>query len=222
MMSTTENYRARSGRAPFVVLVLVSRLPPALREMAVEKGNERPLLWRVRLAAVARRTTRRRKCDRVAFVEVACDHHRMHVRLAADRRGISELRRDEPHRHGDVSLRFPLVPRRAELGKHRRGAQCSTPRPEILRAEVRREALVHIIVDVACGEIAPAPVGISIAEEAGAGRFELTRDQLRELSIDDDLPLLLVALAEVREHDDIALDGDVLLAQRRYAVGAVL
>src|SRR4051812_15135774 len=222
MMSTPESYRARSGRASFVLVVLVPWLPPALREVAVEKCDERPFLGRMRLAAVARRAARRRQRNRVALVDVARDHDRMHVGLAADRRRVAELRRDESHGHGNVSLRFALVARGAELGQHGRGAERSTPCPKVLRAEVRSEPLVHVVVDVARREIAPAPVGIAIAKESRAWRLELARHQLRQLAIDDDLPLFLVALAEIREHDAVAFDGDVLLAQRRYAIRPIL
>src|SRR3954468_396836 len=222
MMSTPESYRARSGRASFVLVVLVPRLPPPLGEMAVEKCDERPFLRRMRLATIAGGAARRRQRNRIALVDVARDHDWMDVRLAANRRRVAELRRDESHRHGDVPLRFALVARRAELGQHGRGAERSTPRPKVLRAEVRPEPLVHVVVDVARREVAPAPVGIAIAKESRAWRLELARHQLRQLAIDDDLPLLLVALSEIREHDAVSLDRDVLLAQRRYAVCPIL
>src|SRR5690348_16447600 len=173
MMSTRENYRAGSRRASFVLVVLAPRLPPTLREMAIEKRDEGPFLGRVRLAAVAGRATSSRQRDRIAFVDVTRDHHRMDVRLATDRRRVAKLRRDEPHRHGDVSFRLALVSRRAELCQHGGGAQRAAPGPEVLRTEVRPKPIVDVVVDVTRCQVAPAPVWISIAKESGARRLEL-------------------------------------------------
>src|SRR3954451_16753406 len=91
MISTPESYRARSGRASFVLVILVPRLAPALREMEVEKCDERPFLRRMRLAAVAGRAPRRRQRNRIALVDVARDDDRMDVGFAADRRRVAEL-----------------------------------------------------------------------------------------------------------------------------------
>src|SRR5690242_11741144 len=109
MMSTLENYRASSRRALCVLTVLAPRLPPALGEVAIEKRDERPFLRRMRLAPVAGRAPGGGQCDRITLVDVACDHHRMHVGRPADRRRVAQLRRDEPHGHGDVAFRLALV-----------------------------------------------------------------------------------------------------------------
>jgi len=176
----------------------------------------------VRLPAVCRVASSGRQGDRVTFVQISRYDNGVHVRLATDRGCIAQLRGNETHGQRDIALCLALVASRAKLGEHRRSAQCAAPRAEVLCAEARAESVVHVVVHVARGEVAPAAVRIAVAEEASTRRLELSRDELRQLGTHDNLSLLFVALSEIRQHNALSLYGDMLLAQRRYPIGAVL
>src|SRR3954470_15102062 len=76
-------------------LIGASATPP-LGKVPVEEANEGTLLRRMRVCAGGR-TIVRRQANRLAIVDVARHDERMHVRLATDRRRVSQLGGDEPH-----------------------------------------------------------------------------------------------------------------------------
>ncbi len=109
---------------------------------------------------------------------------------------------------------------RSQLGEHRRASQRAAPCAEVLRA-VGADAAAHVRAHVVRREHAPAAVA-AIAEQPRARRFELSRNELRELAIVHDLPLPHAALAAIREEREAVLYSHVRLAQRRDAERAVL
>ena len=63
----------------YVAAQIAEKGAAALRKVTVEKGNERPLLWRVRVASIRRVSPRRGECNGVAFIQVPRNHDGMHV-----------------------------------------------------------------------------------------------------------------------------------------------
>ena len=201
---------------------MFSLAPTPFGKVPVEERDERPLFRRMREAAIGRVPSRAWQRNGVSIVDVPRDDDRMDIRLPADRRGVAELRGDETHRDRNILFRFAFIAGRAELREHGGCPQRSTPRAKILRAVLRPKSLVHVVVDVARGEIAPRTLRRAIPEETRTRSARLARDEPRQLATDDDLPLFLVPLSEVGEHDTFALDRNVGLSQRRYAICAVL
>ena len=174
----------------------------------------------MRAAAIRCHPARARERDGLALVEIPGDHHRMHVRRAADRRRVAKLRRHEPHGERDVPLRFAVRPRRAELGKHGGRTQRRAPRAKVLRA-VSSSSSPEIRVHVERGERSP-PGAAPVREDPRSRRAELACDETDETAIGDHLPLPDLALAPILELRGACRDGHVRLAQRRNAERSVL
>src|SRR5262245_4974501 len=171
--------------------------------MPIEKCDESALFRRMRAASVGGVSTRARQRNGFALVEIARDHHRMDVRLAANRRGVAELRGDEPHRERDVALRFALAAAWTELGENCRGAQRPAPRAKILRAEASNTP-AEIVVHIARGDRVPCAVA-TIAKELRARRAQLSRDEANELAIRHDLSLPNASLPSITEECEVAV-----------------
>ena len=76
------------------------------------------------------------------------DHPRVHIALAADRRGIAELCRDFAYDLSHYTRRFCCALASRLLRERKTREQGSAPRPEILRGVVLAGYLLEISVDV--------------------------------------------------------------------------
>src|SRR6185312_5495 len=221
MTSMEETYPPRRPNGWIPLLCgLAPRRAPTIGKMPVEEADQHALLGRMRAPAVPRVPAPTRQRDRLALVEVPRHDHRMHVRRAADRRRVAQLRGDEAHRERDVSLRFAGTFRWPELGEHGRRAQRAAPGAKVLRA-VAADAPTEIVVHLARGERVPGAVAL-VTEEAPARRAQLAPHESYELGIVDDLALRNAPLARVLEIHGAVSDRHVGLLERGDAEGAIL
>src|SRR5579862_1642931 len=146
---------------------------------------------------------------------ICVDDRGSDVRLAADRRRVPEPLGDRPHDGGHGALRVPVP-----LGERDRREQRPTPRPKVLCAELVAEMRLHVLVEGAARQVAPAAVALVAEETAPATRNgEQLADGGRELVVDERRANLRPALAGELQTNAVPADGDVPLAQRRDAVG---
>src|SRR2546423_10488209 len=141
-----------------------------LRKILVQEGNEGHFLWRV-AEPVVRVVEAVGKRDRRPAAEIFHHYHGVHVRFPAYCWGIPQLGRDEPHRSDHILLSFRLALAMSELRQHRRRAESSAPRSEILRRIWELRNSLDVIVDVARIDILPLAI-LEIPEEPRARRLE--------------------------------------------------
>src|SRR5436309_3271854 len=95
----------------------------------------------------------------------------MHIGLPTYSRSIAELGRDQADRGDDVFLALSRTPSLPQLRQHRRSAQSSAPRSEILRRVGKLRHVLDVLIDVARIHVEPLAV-LLITEQSRPRRLQ--------------------------------------------------
>jgi len=150
-------------------------------------------------------------------MHIAVENRWMDVRLAADRRGITQHARNGFNRAQRVPLRRGLGIRVAEFAKRCRSEHRAEPRAKVLRREISPGNFPQVRVDIRGVHVLPAPMFVEILKELLAGKIAALLDDTRETAIVDTDTVPLPALSSELKPQGRSLHLDVLIAQRRQA-----
>src|SRR6185312_9418203 len=143
------------------------------------------------------------------MLQVPLDYHRMHVRISADGRRITELGRDEPDCGRDILLCFALRLRGADIREHRCRTQSATPCPEVLGTVWKSRDLLEVIVDLAGLHVVPCTVTVPISKQSPSGNLQQRLYEPRKIPIHHSLAMPDRSLAYIVEADSVAIHGDM-------------
>src|ERR1700716_775464 len=122
----------------------------------------------------------------------------MHVGLPTYSRGVPQLCRNETDRGEDIFLPLGLALSLPQLRQHRRRAQRSSPRPEVLGRIREVGDSLDVVVDVARIHVLPLSIFL-VPEQPRPGRLQQLSDESREILTIDDVPLRDRSLAAILE-----------------------
>ncbi|MCW0466763.1 hypothetical protein NB705_003836 [Xanthomonas sacchari] len=154
----------------------------------------------------------------------AVEHARVDIGLAAHRRGVAE-RLGHLADHRILRLRQRALA--AGVGQRQRGQPLqrgagAAPGAEVLGGEALAHRLAQVVVDLARIHRLQLAVVVAILEQCLPGQLLAAADQLDQVHVVDLDVVLLAALAAELQPRPAALDeGQVAVAQRGQAVGAV-